>query len=94
MDDAKDLAKKMKAIFQLTSAKTSEGINNLFDNIGKKYLQPSFEYDAGEKQAKENYEKKKQKRKAQELCLIKVMTIIIMKLKVEKEKKIKKDVVK
>ena len=69
VDDAKDLAKKMKAIFQLTSAKTSEGINNLFDNIGKKYLQPSFEYDAGEKQAKENYEKKKQKEKSTRIML-------------------------
>ncbi len=69
VDDAKDLAKKMKAIFQLTSAVTSEGINNLFDNIGKKYLQPSFEYDAGEKQAKENYEKKKQKEKSTRIML-------------------------
>ena len=69
VDDAKDLAKKMKAIFQLTSAKTSEGITNLFDNIGKKYLQPSFEYDAKEKQAKENYEKKKQKEKNTRIML-------------------------
>ena len=69
VEDAKDLAKKMKAIFQLTSALTNEGITNLFDNIGKKYLQPSFEYDAGEKQAKENYEKKKQKEKSTRIML-------------------------
>jgi small GTP-binding protein len=69
VDDAKDLAKKMKAIFQLTSAKNNDGITNLFDNIGKKYLQPSFEYDAKEKQAKENYEKKKQKEKNTRIML-------------------------
>ena len=69
VDDAKDLAKKMKAIFQLTSAKNNDGITNLFDNIGKKYLQPSFEYDAKEKEAKENYEKKKQKEKNTRIML-------------------------
>ena len=39
---AREFAKKIGAIFQLTSAKENEGIPNLFDNIGKKYLQPSY----------------------------------------------------
>ena len=59
-NDAKDFAKKLGAIFQLTSAKTSDGISTLFDNIGKKYLQPAYEYDAGDKAAKEKYNKKKE----------------------------------
>ena len=58
--DAKDLAKKIGGIFQLTSAKTAEGISKLFDIIGKKILKPSFQYDKNDKIAKENYNKKKE----------------------------------
>ena len=58
--DAKDLAKKIGGIFQLTSAKTAEGISQLFDIIGKKILKPSFQYDKNDKIAKENYNKKKE----------------------------------
>ena len=50
--DAKDLAKKIGGIFQLTSAKTAEGISQLFDIIGKKILKPSFQYDKNDKIAK------------------------------------------
>ena len=57
---AKEFAKKIGAIFQLTSAKNNDGISNLFDNIGKKYLQPNYQYDVNDNLAKENYEKKKQ----------------------------------
>ncbi len=57
---AKEFAKKIGAIFQLTSAKKNEGIPVLFDNIGKKYLQPSYEYDANDNLAKEKYNKKKE----------------------------------
>ena len=37
------LAKDLNAIFQLTSAKSGSGINELFTNIGKKILDPKFE---------------------------------------------------
>ena len=57
---AKEFAKKIGAIFQLTSAKKNDGIPNLFDNIGKKYLQPNYQYDANDKLAKEQYDKKKE----------------------------------
>ena len=57
---AKEFANKLGAIFQLTSAKKNDGIPNLFDNIGKKYLMPNFQYDAGDNLAKEKYEKKKE----------------------------------
>ena len=60
LNEAKSFAKKIGAIFQLTSAKKDEGIAVLFDNIGKKYLKPSFEYDANDIKAKEEYEKKKE----------------------------------
>ena len=54
------MQKKIGAIFQLTSAKNNDGISNLFDNVGKKYLQPNYQYDVNDNLAKENYEKKKQ----------------------------------
>ena len=57
---AREFADDIGAIFQLTSAKKNEGIPNLFDNIGKKYLQPDYEYDAKDKLAKVKYEKKKE----------------------------------
>ena len=57
---AKEFAKKIGAIFQLTSAKKNDGIPALFDNIGKKYLQPNYQYDKNDKLAKEKYDKKKE----------------------------------
>lgn len=59
--DAKDLAKNLGGIFQLTSAKTNEGIKNIFDNIGKKLLKPNYKYDENDNIARENYNKKKEK---------------------------------
>ena len=56
---AKELAKKIGAIFQLTSAKNNDGITSLFDNIGKKYLHPTYDYDANDNIAKEKYNKSK-----------------------------------
>jgi small GTP-binding protein len=61
--EAKKLAKKLDGIFQLTSAKTNEGIKNLFDNIGKKILKPSYKYDENDNIARENYNKKKEEEK-------------------------------
>ena len=56
----KEFANKIGAIFQLTSAKKNDGIPNLFDNIGKKYLEPNYQYDEKDNLAKENYAKKKE----------------------------------
>ena len=61
--DAKNLAKNLGGIFQLTSAKTNEGIKNLFDNIGKKILKPNYKYDENDNIARENYNKKKEEEK-------------------------------
>ncbi len=41
---AKDFAKKIGAIFKLTSALNSSGIDQLFDFIGKKLIDPTFDY--------------------------------------------------
>ena len=61
---AREFADKIGAIFQLTSAKKNEGIPNLFDNIGKKYLQPDYKYDAKDKLAREKYDKRKEGEKS------------------------------
>jgi GTPase SAR1 family protein len=39
-DEGKQFAKEINAIFQKTSAKESEGIDELFQKIGKKVIDP------------------------------------------------------
>ena len=59
-NDGKEFAEKIGAIFQTTSAMSDSGITNLFDNIGKTYLIPNYDYRATDKKAQEDYIKKKQ----------------------------------
>ena len=59
-NDGKEFADKIGAIFQTTSALSDSGITNLFDNIGKTYLVPGFDYRATDKKAQEDYMKKQQ----------------------------------
>ncbi len=59
-NDGKEFADKIGAIFQTTSAQSDSGISTLFDNIGKTYLVPNFDYRATDKTAQENFLKKKQ----------------------------------
>ena len=59
-NDGKEFADKIGAIFQTTSAQSDSGISTLFDNIGKTYLIPNFDYRATDKTAQENFMKKKQ----------------------------------
>ena len=40
-NEAKQLANELNAIFQKTSAKESNGIEDLFTKIGKKFLNPT-----------------------------------------------------
>ena len=40
--EAKQFAKEIDAIFMLTSAKTGDGIDKLFDSLTDKYLSPEF----------------------------------------------------
>ena len=43
-EDGKKFADKIKAIFQNTSAKSDTGINILFENLGKKIINPNYDY--------------------------------------------------
>ena len=42
-DEGLSLAKEINAIYQITSAKASSGIDELFKNVGKKFLDPEYE---------------------------------------------------
>ena len=54
-----DLADKINAVFQKTSAKLGFGINILFKNLGRTYLEPGFDYKKGDNIDKEKFNKKK-----------------------------------
>ena len=45
-DEGLALAKEINAIYQITSAKASSGIDELFKNIGKKFLNPDSEIES------------------------------------------------
>ena len=55
-EEGKGFAYEIGAIFGITSAKTNTGIQALFDNIGRKILDPKFDYAANEKKMKDNSE--------------------------------------
>ena len=58
-EEGMKLADNIKAVFQKTSAKLGFGIGTLFDNLGRTYLNPSFDYKKQENDEKENFEKNK-----------------------------------
>jgi len=58
-NDGKAFADQIGAIFQTTSALSDSGISTLFENVGKKYLIPGYDYQSGDKQAQEQFLKKK-----------------------------------
>jgi len=62
-DDGMKLANDIGAVFQYTSAKSGVGINSLFENLGRKYLDPTFDYQAADKTAMEKFKKKKEEEK-------------------------------
>ena len=64
-NEGKEFADKIGAIFQTTSALSDSGISTLFDNIGKTYLIPGYDYKAGDMKAQEKFIKKKQNEKNQ-----------------------------
>ena len=43
-NDGKDYADEINAIFQNTSALSNSGIDKLFENLGKKFIDPSYDY--------------------------------------------------
>ena len=61
-EEAKGFAKEINAIYQLVSAKDGTGINELFHDIGKKYLNLDLSQEAKkiENEYKEDVEKENQ----------------------------------
>ena len=59
-NDGQEFADEIGAIFQTTSALSDSGINTLFENIGKKYFMPDFDYKADDQKFQEEYKKKKE----------------------------------
>ena len=60
-EEGEEFAKSIGAIFASTSAKNDSGINFLFENIGRKILEPDFDFFAAEQKKKDDYKKKKKK---------------------------------
>ena len=58
-EEGMDLADKINAVFQKTSAKLGLGVNTLFQNLGRVYLEPGFDYKQKDNIDKENFDKKK-----------------------------------
>ena len=58
-EEGMDLADKINAVFQITSAKLGLGVNTLFQNLGRVYLEPGFDYKQKDNIDKENFDKKK-----------------------------------
>jgi small GTP-binding protein len=57
-EEGKEFADGIKAIFQATSALSDTGILTLFENLGKTYLIPNYNYQSDDKKAQEEYLKK------------------------------------
>ena len=60
-EDGEKFAEEIGAKFILTSAQNANGIQNLFESIARKILEPSFAFSVSEQKKKEDYEKEKEK---------------------------------
>ena len=66
--DGKAFAEEINALFQTTSALSNSGINNLFENLGKKIIIANYDYKKNNQKLEEEYlkqikEEKKGKKK-------------------------------
>ena len=61
-DEGKEFAKSIGAGFFCSSSLSDAGIDNMLDYIGKKLLDPSYDFYEEEKKLKEEYERKKKER--------------------------------
>ena len=71
ISEGKELAKEIGAIFQMTSAMLSHGIDELFTNIGRKFVNPSASFSEQnviktEEDFRKGVQLKKQKKKNEE----------------------------
>ena len=84
--EAKDWADSIGGIFQLTSAKSNSGIDLLFTNLAKKFVDPNFDYKKDDEEAKKIYEMKKKeneenkKRRKEEDHMVKLPKVETIKL--------------
>ena len=60
-EDGEKFAEEIGAKFILTSAQNADGIQNLFESIARKILEPSFAFSVSEQKKKEDYGKEKEK---------------------------------
>ena len=58
--EGEEFADSINAIFKSTSALSNNGIPNLFENIGKKILNPNFDYKSADKKLAEEFYKRHQ----------------------------------
>ena len=77
-EEGEAFAKSIGAIFASTSAKNDSGINFLFENIGRKILEPDFDFFAAEPKKKMTIKKRKRKKmtKITKLLIIKIIMLI------------------
>jgi len=62
-EEGQKFADEIGAIFQTTSAMNNSGIDKLFENIGKKIMDPTYDYKKSDKIAKDKFNQKVQKGK-------------------------------
>jgi len=64
LEDGKNYADEIDAIFQNTSALSYSGIDMLFENLGKKFIDPSYDYKNPGAEVKMSDNNKKNKKRA------------------------------
>jgi GTPase SAR1 family protein len=65
-EEGEKFADDIGAIFQSTSAQSDTGIGQLFDNIGRKFIDPDYDYKDSDKKALANFNSKLKKEKERE----------------------------
>ena len=86
-EEGEEFAKQIGAIFATTSAKDDSGILELFQNLGRKIMDPNYDASAVAKKQKSDYEKEKRKQKLAEEREARQGTVKLTKEKNKKEKK-------
>ena len=83
--EAREYAKSIGAIFCLTSAQSNSGINELFEEMGKKFLDPNSTINESENQNLDQaHKQKKMKRKKKKKKNKKISTLKMLKKKKKK----------
>ena len=86
-EEGEEFAKQIGAIFATTSAKDDSGILELFQNLGRKIMDPTYDASAVAKKQKSDYEKEKRKQKLAEERKGRQGTVKLSNATAKKEKK-------